>query len=340
VPKLVHIASLIDLVMAPLARPPGPPPYAGMEWVPGGTFRMGAEGFCPEESPVHTATVGSFWMDPYPVTNAEFARFVEATGYVTVAERVLDPADCPGMVELLGPGSAVFRRPHPMNPRGPFARWIFVPGACWRHPLGPGSTLDGLGGHPVVHMAWADAAACAAWAGKEIPTEAEWEFAARGGLDGRTYAWGDELSPGGRVMANTGRRQFAYLTRTGEGWTRTTEVGSYPPNGYGLYDLIGNVWEWTADWWAVHTPTRCPGCAGTCTPARSPEASRDPCQPDLRIPRRVLKGGSYLCAPSGSTRCRPAARAPQQVDRATADQGFRCIVRVPPGEADGRGAAR
>jgi sulfatase modifying factor 1 len=334
VARLVHTTSPIDLVIAPIARRPGPPPHPGMEWVPGGTFRMGAEGFYPEESPVHAATVGSFWMDRYPVTNAEFARFVEATGYVTVAERALDPADCPCIVELLGPGSAVFRpTPHPVDLRGGSVRWTFVPGACWRHPLGPGSTLDGLGEHPVVHVAWDDAAAYAAWTGKELPTEAEWEFAARGGLDGRAYAWGDELSPGGCVMANTGRREFAYLTHAGRGWTRTTPVGSYPPNGYGLYDLIGNVWEWTADWWAAHVRcSACTFCAGTCAPAASREASCDPRLPKLRIPRKVLKGGSYLCAPTGSVRCRPAARVPQQVDTATGDQGFRCIVRLAPGE--------
>jgi formylglycine-generating enzyme len=306
-----------------------------MEWVPGGTFRMGAKGFYPEESPVRTTTVERFWMDRYPVTNAAFARFVDATEYVTVAERALDLAGHPGIAELLGPGSVVFRPPqHREGPRDRFARWTFVPGACWRHPRGPGSTLDGLGGHPVVHVAWEDAALFAAWAGKEIPTEAEWEFAARGGLDGRTYAWGDELSPGGRVMANTGRREFAYLTRVDGGWTRTTPVGSYPPNGYGLYDLIGNVWEWTADWWSVHPPG-CASCTGACAPAGSREASRGP---HLRTPRKVLKGGSYLCG--GSARCRPAARVPQQVDRVTGDQGFRCVVRVPHGEERRGEAAR
>jgi formylglycine-generating enzyme required for sulfatase activity len=331
VAKLVHIASMIDVVMAPLACPPGPPPHPGMEWVPGGSFRMGARGFYPEESPVRTATVERFWMDRYPVTNAEFARFVEATGYVTLAERALDPADYPGTAELLRPGSAVFRPPqHRTGARDRFARWTFVPGACWRHPRGPGSTLDGLGGHPVVHVAWDDAAVFAAWAGKEIPTEAEWELAARGGLDGRTYAWGDELSPGGRVMANTGRREFAYLTRVGGGWTRTTPVGSYPPNGYGLYDLIGNVWEWTADGWSEPSPAQGPGrvsCTAACTLAGSGEAG---CGRRPRIARKVLKGGSYLSG--GSVRCRPAARVPQQVDTATGDQGFRCVVRVPPAQ--------
>jgi sulfatase modifying factor 1 len=341
VARLVCAATVIDLAMAPRTLPPGPPPYPGMEWVPGGTFRMGADGFFPEEAPVHPVAVAGFWMDRHPVTNAAFARFVEATGYVTLAERALDPADFPGIAELLVPGSVVFRTPrHGGEPRDPSAGAAYVPGACWRHPLGPGSTLDGLAEHPVVHVAWDDADIYAAWAGKQIPTEAEWEFAARGGLDGRAYAWGDELSPGGRMMANTGRGERPRPGRRGAGWTRTTPVGSFPPNGYGLYDLIGNVWEWTADAWGAHLPAKCPRClfrAGTYTPAGG-EASLDPGVPRIRIPRKVLKGGSYLCTPRDCARYRPAARIPQQVDTSAGDQGFRCIVRVPAGEGDAGGS--
>lgn len=338
--KLVHIANLIDLVMAPLTRPPGPPPHPGMEWVPGSTFRMGADDFYPEEAPVRPVAVEGFWMDRHPVTNAAFARFVEATGYVTVAERALDPADYPGITGLLVPGSVVFQPPrYGTDLRDHFASWGFVPGACWRHPLGPGSTLDGQGEHPVVHVAWDDAAVYALWAGKAIPTEAEWELAARGGLDGRAYAWGDELSPGGRVMAHTGRGELPHLDRTGGGWMRTTPVGSYLPNGYGLYDLIGNVWEWTADEWGASPPAECSRCsfrAGTRTPAPGREAGFDPRLPRARIPHKVLKGGSYLCASGCCARHRPAARIPQQVDIGTADQGFRCVARVPPGAGAGR----
>jgi sulfatase modifying factor 1 len=334
VAKLVHISSLIDLVMAPLARAPGPPPHPGMEWVPGGTFRMGGEGFYPEEEPVHPATVGGFWMDRQPVTNAAFARFVEATGYVTIAERALDPADYPGIAGLLVPGSVVFQPPrYGRDPRDQFARPAFVPGACWRHPLGPGSTLDELRDHPVVHVAWDDAAVYAAWAGKKIPTEAEWEFAARGGLDGRVYAWGDELSPGRRVMAHTGWGEFPHRDHTGGGWMRTMPVGSYPPNGYGLFDLIGNVWEWTADEWGAHPPPECSRCsfrAGARAPAPGRGAGVDPGLPHIRIPYKVLKGGSYLCAAGCCARHRPAARIRQQVDTGAADQGFRCVVRVSP----------
>jgi sulfatase modifying factor 1 len=338
VAKLVHIASLIEVAMAQVARAPGPPPYPGMEWVPGGTFRMGADGFYPEEAPVHPATVAGFWMDRHPVTNAEFARFVQATGYVTVAERALDPADYPGIAELLVPGSVVFQPPRYGAESHDHARWTFVPGACWRHPQGPGSTLDGLDDHPVVHIAWDDAAVYAALAGKKIPTEAEWEFAARGGLDGRAYAWGDELSPGRRVMANVGWDALAGPDDSRAGWRRTTPVGSYPPNGYGLYDLIGNVWEWTADEWGAPPAAECLRCsfhAATFAPPAGREAASGPPSPRIRIPRKVLKGGSYLCAPGCCARQRPAARIPQQVDTGTVDQGFRCVVRVAGEDAGG-----
>jgi sulfatase modifying factor 1 len=343
VARLVYAATVIDVEMASITRPPGPAPHPAMEWVPGGTFRMGADGFFPEEGPVRPATVAGFWMDRYPVTNAAFARFVAATGYVTVAERALDPADFPGIAGLLVPGSVVFRAPRywmELHDHG----GAYVPGACWRHPLGPGSTLDGIAHHPVVHVAWDDAEVYAAWAGKEIPSEAEWEFAARGGLDGRAYAWGDELSPGGRMMANTGQGEPPHPGLGRGGGTRTTPVGSFPPNGYGLYDLIGNVWEWTADAWGTPPApncSRCTFCAGTYAPAGAREASLDARVPQVRIPRKVLKGGSYLCAPRYCARYRPAARIPQQVDTSTGDQGFRCVVRVPPGggAAGGTGPA-
>jgi len=302
-----------------------------MEWVPGGTFQMGSSRFYPEEGPVHPATVQGFWMDRHPVTNARFAEFVKATGYVTVAERAPDPADYPGALpELLVPGSVVFRPPPgPVDLRDHFAWWSWVPGAGWRHPTGPESSLEGREDHPVVHVAWDDVAAYARWARKQVPTEAEWEFAARGGLDGRDYAWGDELSPRGRAMANVWRGEFPHLHADGRGWTRTTPVGRYPPNGFGLLDMIGNVWEWTADWWRGHAAARGACCAGSAPPGGEREASFDPAQPRIRIPRKVLKGGSYLCAPSYCARYRPAARIPQQVDTGTGHQGFRCIVRVP-----------
>ncbi len=310
----------------------GTPPLDGMAWVPGGTFRMGSDDHYPEEAPAHAVSVAGFWMDRHPVTNAEFQRFVAATGYVTVAERELDPAQYPGALpDRLVPGAVVFVKPAGFVGLGShFAWWDYVPGACWRRPAGPGSSAAGLARHPVVHVAFEDAAAYAAWAGKELPTEAEWELAARGGLEGKQYAWGDELSPGGRIMANVWQGEFPHENFVEDGWERTSPVGSFPPNGHGLYDMIGNVWEWTTDWWQEHARVKGSCCCAIPDPRGGErEASFDPRQPAVRIPRKVLKGGSYLCAPNYCVRYRPAARIPQQVDTGTGHQGFRCIVRAP-----------
>jgi sulfatase modifying factor 1 len=300
-----------------------------LAWVPGGTFRMGSDHHYREEKPARAVSVDGFWMERHPVTNVRFARFVSATGYVTVAERELDPRDYPGALpELLVPGSIVFAQPRErVGLSNPFAWWSYVPGADWRHPLGRGSSLDGLADHPVVHVAYPDAAAYAIWAGRELPTEAEWEFAARGGLEGMEYAWGDELAPGGRRMARVWEGEFPHQRDDG-GWDRTTPVETFPPNGYGLHDMIGNVWEWTADWWQQHA------CApASSEPADNPiggvrEGSFDPRQPASLIPRKVLKGGSFLCAANYCVRYRPAARVPQQIDTGTCHQGFRCVVRA------------
>ena len=230
---------------------PGEPPADGMVWIPGGTFLMGSNDHYPEEAPAHSVTVDGFWMDRTPVTNAEFRRFVEATGYVTLAERPPDPADYPGAKpELLEPSSVVFRKTAArVDLRNPHNWWTYVRGADWRHPRGPDSTLQGCGSHPVVHVAYEDAEAYAKWAGKELPTEAEWEFAARGGLDGAEYVWGDEFTPGGKSMANTWQGEFPWQNLLEDGYEWTAPVGSFPPNGYGLYDMAGNVWEWTTDWY-------------------------------------------------------------------------------------------
>lgn len=306
-------------------------PPRGMLWVPGGTFRMGSDKHYPEEAPVHRVTVAGFWMDATPVTNRQFREFVRATGHRTFAEKQPDPKDYPGALpHMLKAGSLVFSPPDYPVPLNDWSKWwAFVFGATWRHPYGPRSSINGLDDHPVVHVAYSDAEAYAAWAGKELPTEAEWEFAARGGLDGAEFAWGDELAPDGRPMANTWQGAFPFQNTREDGFERTSPVRAYPPNGYGLSDMIGNVWEWTSDW---YVPKHSADAAKPCCIPQNPrggrqEESYDPCQPEIRIPRKVLKGGSHLCAPSYCRRYRPAARHPEPVDTSTSHVGFRCVVR-------------
>lgn len=303
-----------------------------MIFIPGGEFTMGDDGHYPEERPAHPVAVGAFWMDETPVTNRQFRAFVEATGHVTFAEIPPRREDYPqAAASMLKAGSLVFRPPHgPFSMNDVTAWWEFSFGATWRRPYGRMSTNRGLDDHPVVHVAYGDAEAYARWAGKELPTEAEWEFAARGGLEGRAYAWGDELSPGGMQMANTWQGTFPGENLKLDGYERTSPVKAFPPNGHGLHDMIGNVWEWTADWY-VDRHAADPGKA--CCVPRNPrgparEASIDPRDPS-RIPRKVLKGGSHLCAPNYCQRYRPAARHPEPVDTSTSHVGFRCIVRSP-----------
>lgn len=306
--------------------------HPGMVRIPGGTFRMGSDRHYPEEAPVHWVTVDSFWIDRAPVTNREFRRFVEATGHVTVAEKIPDPRDYPGALpHMLRAGSLVFNPPsYPVSLRDWSQWWAFRFGATWRKPYGPGSSIKGLDDHPVVHVAYADAEAYAAWAGKELPTEAEWEFAARGGLDGAEFAWGDELEPEGQPMANFWHGEFPHRNLSPHAYKRTTPVGAFPPNGYDLVDMIGNVWEWTSDWYTPKHPADAPkACCIPENPRGGREAdSYDPCQPAIRIPRKVLKGGSHLCAESYCRRYRPAARHAQPVDTSTSHIGFRCVVRA------------
>jgi formylglycine-generating enzyme required for sulfatase activity len=289
---------------------------------------MGSDEHYPEEAPAHPVTVGAFWIDPHPVTNAEFARFVRATRYVTVAEQPADPARYPGArPDLLVPASSVFRSPgHPVPLTDPYQWWTYVPGADWRHPDGPGSSVQRKPDHPVVHVAWADVAAYAAWIGKQLPTEAEWEFAARGGLDGAEFAWGDELNPGGRWMANTWQGEFPVQNTAEDGYAGTAPVGRYPANGYGLLDMIGNVWEWTADWYQAHGKTAHACCTLDSPRGGAEDRSADP-RDAARVPRRVMKGGSHLCAPNYCRRYRPAARMAQPVDTSTSHLGFRLVVR-------------
>jgi formylglycine-generating enzyme len=309
---------------------PSAPPTPEMRWIPGGTFAMGSEDFYPEERPVHRVSVNGFWMDEHPVTAAEFRRFVRETKYVTVAERPLDAEHYPDAdPDLLVPGSLVFRKTRgPVNLDDYRNWWEYVPGAHWRRPGGPGTTINGRDHHPVVQVASEDAEAYAAWTGKELPTEAEWELAARGGLDGAEYEWGDEFTPGGRHLANTWQGEFPLVNTEADGYHWTSPVGSFPPNGYGLHDMTGNVWEWTADWYPSHGELH-QGCCTVAEPRGGRrEGSFDPQNPALRIPRKVMKGGSHLCAPNYCRRYRPAARMPQPVDTSTSHLGFRCVVRA------------
>ena len=307
------------------------PDLAAMAAIPAGSFTMGSDKHYPEEAPAHRVSVGAFHIDRHAVTNAEFRRFVEATGHVTSAERPADPAQYPGAKpELLAPSSVVFRKSDgPVDLRNHYNWWTYVPGADWRHPRGPGSSLQGLWQHPVVHMAYADAEAFAAWAGKELPTEAEWEYAARGGLDGAEFAWGDELNPAGRYMVNHWQGEFPWQNLLEDGYEWTAPVGSFPANGYGLHEMTGNVWEWTTDWYQEHAKIEHACCTLVNPRGAERDASIDPRRQQPPIPRKVMKGGSYLCAPNYCRRYRPAARMAQEIDTSTCHLGFRCIVRDP-----------
>lgn len=297
--------------------------------LPGGTFLMGSDAHYVEERPAHRRSVAPFAIDDTCVTNAAFAAFVAATGYVTVAERPLDPALYPGADPAnLQPGSLVFHMTEgPVDTTDYRNWWRWTTGASWRHPEGPGSGIADRADHPVVHIAFEDAEAYAAWAGKRLPTEAEWEYAARGGLDGAEFAWGEELAPGGVHMANTWQGPFPWRNFGTDGFERTCPVRSFPPNAYGLYEMCGNVWEWTTDWFAArHSPEAGqPVCCGA-SRAAAMEASFDPAQPRIRIPRKVVKGGSFLCAPSYCRRYRPAARHAQMTDSGMSHIGFRCLT--------------
>ena len=269
-------------------------------------------------------------MDSTPVTNRQFAAFVAETGWTTVAELPPDPAIYPDLPEeMRRPASLVFQpTARPVDTSDPGQWWRMTPGASWRRPLGPDSGLEDLWEHPVAHLAWADVEAYARWAGADLPTEAEWEAAARGGLPDAEFAWGDELAPGGVPMANTWQGRFPFENLLEDGWARTSPVGAFPPNGYGLFDMIGNVWEWTRDWWSMGAGPA-PSCCARPDPALQAHRSIDPDAdaPGPALPRKVIKGGSHLCAPSYCRRYRPAARHPQTIDTSTGHVGFRCVVR-------------
>ena len=322
------MGSLVTQHRADAMAPPGPAPDNDMVWIPGGTFLMGSDDHYPEEAPAHAVTVSGFWIDRHQVTNAAFRRFVKATGYITVAERAPDAAFYPGALpEMLVAGSVVFRQPPGRVPLGShYAWWDWQAGADWRHPDGPASTLNGRERHPVVHVAWEDVTAYATWTAKAIPIEAEWEFACCGGHDGWPYAWGQELAPKGRMLANYWQGAFPWQNLALDGYERTAPVGSFPPNDYGVFDMIGNAWEWTADWYAPRHEAPSPCCAASRSP-RGSEAESVDVRDAAAIPRRVLKGGSYACAENYCRRYRPAARMAHPIDTGTNHIGFRCVVR-------------
>ena len=289
---------------------------AGMVPMAGGRFRMGSDEHYAEEALARDVVVDAFWIDRHDVTNAQFARFVAAAGYVTVAERMPDlqrHPDLPAAMRVAG--SAVFEMPR----GGRSGHWRFVAGANWRQPSGPASSVVDKGSHPVVHVAFEDAQAYARWAGRELPTEAQWEYAARGGLNAEAYAWGARFAPEGRLMANTWQGSFPIANTGDDGFVGTSPVGCFSPNAYGLFDMAGNVWQWTSTWYV-------PGHSGRSevNPTGPDEAaSRDPRQP--RVPAKVIKGGSHLCAPSYCIRYRPAARQARETDSGTSHIGFRTV---------------
>jgi sulfatase modifying factor 1 len=306
-----------------------------MIWIPGGTFLMGTndkESF-PNERPAHLVQVQGFWIDELDVTNAEFSKFVEATGYVTTAERKIDWEDLkkelpPGTPKpddsALAPGALVFTPtagPVPLNDLSAWWRWVH--GANWRHPEGPESSIQGRENHPVVQVSWYDAVAYAQWAGKRLPTEAEWEFAARGGLESKRYVWGDEFKPGGKYMANTWQGIFPVRDSGEDGFVGTSPVGSFPANGYGLYDMAGNVWQWCSDWYRVDRNVEA-ASKNVCRDPGGPAESYDPADP--YSPKRVVKGGSFLCNPSYCESYRPTARRGTPPDTGSSHTGFRCVI--------------
>jgi len=318
------------------SKPPSPAPE-GMAWIPGGEFSMGSEGKCDGKSccspatvadalPIHRVYVDGFWMDATDVTNAQFEKFVQATGYVTIAERAPTKEEFPtAPPENLVAGSVVFTPTSgPVSLDDHYQWWSYVKGANWRHPEGPQSDIKGKGNYPVVQIAYPDAVAYAKWAGKRLPTEAEWEFAARGCLSGKLYAWGDEFKPGGKFMANTYQGQFPVKDTGEDGFAGISPVGAFPANGYGLYDMAGNVWQWCSDW---YRPDYFKQLAADGSVARNPQGPETPFDPDEPTEKkRVQKGGSFLCTDQYCTRYMMGTRGKGEVNSGTNHIGFRCVL--------------
>lgn len=312
------------LVSTNRTLPPGPAPE-GMIWIPGGTFWMGCDDCdMPDTQPVHLVSVDGYWLDRTPVTNNQFAQFVKATGYITIAERAPDPKDYPGVdTKNLVAGSAVFSPPSQDVPLDDITQWWrYAPGASWKHPEGRGTTIGGREDHPVVQIAWEDAVAYSKWAGKRLPTEAEFEFAARGGLDRNRYAWGNELKPGGQWAANIFQGSFPSVDLAEDGYKRTSPVTAFPSNGFGLYDVGGNVWQWCADWYRPDY-FEALAATGLASNPQGPTDSYDPQEPG--VPKRVQKGGSFLCSDRYCSRYLVGSRGRGAVDSGGSNTGFRCV---------------
>jgi formylglycine-generating enzyme required for sulfatase activity len=300
----------------------GPAAPPGMVWIPGGTFAMGSDDEMMQDArPIHDVKVDGFFMDKTEVTNEQFARFVAATKYVTVAERKPDAKDYPDAPpEMLVAGSIVFTPPPgPVSLQNHLAWWSYVPGADWRHPDGPDSTIKGRENYPVVQVCYDDAVAYCKWAGKRLPTEAEWEYAARGGMDRKRYVWGDKLNPGGKWMVNNWQGRFPFENTKEDGFDRLAPAGSYSPNGYGLFDMAGNVWEWCSDWYQPNYPE-----GNGATNPTGPDSSHDPAEPG--VAKRVQRGGSFLCSDLYCTRYLPGARGKGAPDSGASHLGFRCVL--------------
>jgi formylglycine-generating enzyme len=317
-------------------RKPAPPDTPeGMLWIPGGEFSMGgdasSEGLCGlpgvtrDALPVHRVSVDGFWMDRTDVTNERFEKFVRATGYITVAERTPRAEDFPGAPpENLVAGSVVFTPPdHPVSLNNHYQWWSYIKGANWRHPLGPNSDLKGREQYPVVQVAWEDAEAYAQWAGKRLPTEAEWEFAARGGRSGLRYAWGDELKPESKWMANIYQGEFPVHDTGGDGFAGLAPVAQFPPNGYGLFDMAGNVWQWCSDWYRPGYYAQLAQSGAAARNPQGPDTPFDPAEPTEK--KRVHRGGSFLCTDQYCTRYMVGARGKGEISTGSNHLGFRCV---------------